>query len=81
MESLEKQIEDLLHYANKHNDQNAALKILKLESLIIERDSFKWKQMDAPSNCEIMSKSFKKATGQSVNDSNLQDETRWWFTC
>ena len=79
MESLEKQIENLLHYANKHNDQNAALKILKLESLIIERDSIKWEQMDALSNCE-MSKSFKEATGQSVNNNYLQDEARLWFT-
>ena len=75
MESLEKQIEDLLHYANKHNDQNAALKILKLKSLINERESIKWEQTDAPSNCG-MSKSFKEATGQSINNSYLQDEAR-----
>ena len=51
-ESLEKQIEVLLHYFNTHHDHNAALKIVKLESLIIERDSVKLEEIDAPSSQE-----------------------------
>ena len=54
-ESLDKQIEVLLHYFNTHYDHNAALKIVKLESLIIERDSIKLEQIDAPSSQEMLS--------------------------
>ena len=54
-ESLEKQIEVLLHYFNTHHDHNAALKIVKLESLIIERESVKLEQIDAPSSQEMSS--------------------------
>ena len=38
-ESLEDQIEYLLHYARLHNDPTAALKVLELEVLLMERDS------------------------------------------
>ena len=38
-ESLEDQIEYLLHYARLHNDPSAALKVLELEVLLMERDS------------------------------------------
>ena len=37
--SLEDQIEYLLHYARLHNDPSAALKMLELEVLLMERDS------------------------------------------
>ena len=54
-ESLEKQIEVLLHYFNKHHDHNVALKIVKLESLIIERDLVKLEQIDVPPSQEMSS--------------------------
>ena len=38
-ESLEDQIEYLLHYAQLHNDPTAALKVLELEVLLMDRDS------------------------------------------
>ena len=38
-DSLEDQIEYLLHYARLHNDPTAALKVLELEVLLMERDS------------------------------------------
>ena len=65
-ESLEKQIEVLLHYFNPYHDPNAALKIIKLESLIIERDSIKLEQIDAPSSQE-MSSTFSEATGSNIS--------------
>ena len=65
-ESLEKQIEVLLHYFNTHHDHNVALKIVKLESLIIERDSIKLEQIDAPSSQEMSSGS-SEASGLNIS--------------
>ena len=64
-ESLEKQIEVLLHYFNTHHDHNAALKILKLESLIIERDLAKLEQIDATSN-QKMSSCCSEVSGSTI---------------
>ena len=62
-ESLEKQIEVLLHYFNTHH--NAALQILKLESLIIERDAAKLEQIEAPS-CQEMSSDSSNVSGSKI---------------
>ena len=64
-ESLEKQIEVLLHYFNTHHDHNVALKIVKLESLIIERDSAKLEQIEAPSSREMLS-GFSGVSGSNI---------------
>ena len=63
---MEKQIEVLLRYFNTHHDHNAALKIVKLESLIIERDSIKLEQIDAPSSQEMSSGS-SEASGLNIS--------------
>ena len=64
-ESLEKQIEVLLNYFNAHHDHNAALKIVKLESLIVERDSAKLEQIDAPSSRGMLS-GFSGVSGSNI---------------
>ena len=63
-ECLEKQIEGLLHYFNTHHDHNAALKIVKLESLLVERDSVKLEQIEEPStSSQEMSSGSSKVSG------------------
>ena len=62
----------LLHYFNKHHDHNAALKIVKLESLIIERNSAKLEQIEAPSYQEMLSVS-SDVSGSNIPHNEVKD--------
>ena len=70
-ECLEKQIEGLLHYFNTHHDHNAALKIVKLESLIIERDLVKLEQIEGSSSQE-MSNGSSEVSGSNIPDNEAK---------